>query len=512
MELSLTDFVHLRGIEREALRITESGIVSTNRHPIAFGSKLTNKTITVDFSESSLEIITKPHNSSENALKNLTEISSFCARNMLKNELLLNASMPLKTTEDIINIADFGNSHSGQMKKIYRKGLALRYGKIMQLIAGIHYNFSFDQKLMTYLSKKRAMSINALYFSVINHYFDFMFLLPYLFGSSPICAKSSLTGKKPDYLDELDENYYIGEYATSLRMSDFGYQSNAQKNLFITYGSLDSYVKDLIQATQTPYGPFLTFGEYSDNSKRHQLNSNILQLENEYYSAIRPKQIVNFEERPAYALLRRGVGYLEVRLLDVNPFHNIGIDAATSYFTEALLMTCLMLPPKKYCQKTIKRNRNNLNKVVINGRNPNLFVLVDGYHSRSFQDIGYYMIDTIEKYAKKMGPDYLMAIDLQRQKLEKVEYTPSAQIMTQSKKSYHSWVIEQSKKHHQSLLSYKISEQVSLYLKQQARESQALQNVLEQDVCCDIEDYIKYYYNNFALIGSKKCLSTNMGV
>jgi len=494
MQLPLTDFVHLRGIEREALRIKQSGEIATTQHPLAFGSKLTNTTITVDFSESLLELITKPHDGIDSALKNLTEISSFCAQNMLRNELLLNASMPLTTTEDALSIADFGSSHSGQMKKIYRQGLALRYGKIMQSIAGIHYNFSFDQKLMAYLSKTRDMSINALYFSVINHYFDFMFLLPYLFGASPICAKTSVIGKKPEYLDELDQNHYIGEYATSLRMSDFGYQSNAQKNLFISHENLTCYVKDLIQATETPYQYFSRLGEYDKNGKRQQLNSNILQIENEYYSAIRPKQIARRGERPACALLHRGVRYLEVRLLDVSPFSDIGIDASTSYFIEALLMTCLLLPPKKYCKKAMRRNRENLNKVVIQGRNPKLMIMADNQRSSSLQEIGYYLIDLVEKHAKAMGSPYLEAINLQRQKLESVEHTPSAQTISQSRTSYQAWLMQQSQKHYQSLLSYKVPEEIYLHLQHEAKQSQTAQKHLEQNDYGDIENYIKHYY------------------
>lgn len=364
MQLPLTDFSHLRGIEREALRITKSGKVATTEHPLAFGSNLTNETITVDFSESLLELITKPNATIDSALTRFIEISSFCAQNMSEDELLLNASMPLTTTEDALNIADFFLSNSGQMKQIYLQVLALRYGKIMQAIAGIHYNLSFDQKLMAHMSKTRGMTPYALYCSAINHYFDFMFLLPYLFGASPICAKTSVMGKKPDYLDELDQNYYVGEYATSLRVSDFGYQSKAQQNLFISHKNITSYIKDLIQATKTPYAYFTKLGQHDKNSQRQQLNSNILQIENEYYSPIRPKQVVKRGERPEYVLLHRGVRYIEVRLLDINPFSEIGIERNTSHFVEALLMTCLLLPTKKYCKKSIICNRQNFNKVV----------------------------------------------------------------------------------------------------------------------------------------------------
>ena len=495
-QLPLADFVHLRGIEREVLRITQSGNIAQTQHPSAFGSKLNNKTITVDFSESQLELITKPHDTVSNTLKSLSEISSFCAQNMLRNELLLNSSMPLNITESEIHIANFGSSHLGQMQRIYRQGLALRYGKMMQVISGIHYNFSFDPKLMTYISKIRGIEINSLYFSVINHYFDFMFLLPYLFGASPICSKTLVTGKDAKYLDKLDNNYYFGEYATSLRMSEFGYQNSAQKHLLISHLNLSNYVKDLIKATDTPHHHFSILGKYDGQGHQQQLNCNALQIENEYYAAIRPKQISKVKERPAHALLQQGVGYLELRLLDINPFFNIGIDFSTSYFIEALLMTCLMLPPKKYYKKAMRRNQENLNKVVMEGRNPKLLVMTDNHHSRKFQEVGFHMLDLIEKYSRTMGSSYLEAIDLQRKKLENVQDTPSAQILSKSCTSYQDWFMKESQKHHKSLIAYKIPKTAYLYLQNEAKESQMLQKNLEQKDSNDLETYIKKYYSS----------------
>lgn len=505
MNISLNNFVNLRGIEREALRIKKNGDISNNRYPKAFGSKLTNKSITVDFSDSLIELVTKPKPTIESCIKNLIEISSFCVQKIPKNEILLNSSMPLTTKEEIIKIAKFGTSNIGKIKELYRNGLALRYGKKMQIIGGIHYNFSFDQKLIEYIGKIRKMSSDQLYFSMIRNYFDFIILLPYLFGASPICAKTSIIGKKPSYLNELDNNYYICEYGTSLRMSSCGYQSKAQKNLSISYKNLASYVKDLIKATKSCNKEFSKIGKYNNKGKIQQLNINILQTENEYYETIRPKQLTNLENRIGLELMNNGVKYVEVRTLDTNPFSSIGIDYNTSYFIEALLTTCLLLPPKRYCKKAILRNKINFNKVVTDGRNPKLTLISSNNKQKRFRDIAYKLIDKIERYTKTMGLKYTESIDIQIQKIDCSKKTPSEQIILKSseKSCYKSWIINQSEKNHKELINNKISKNTILKLEKQAMQSNKTQIKLEKNTInsnVNIEDYINKYnkmYDNF---------------
>ena len=279
---------NLRGVERETLRINVDGTLANTAHAASLGHKLTNDSVTVDFSENLLEIITTPKKSIEEVLRNLKELSAFTLQNISQDEIILNISMPLSASEDDIKEADFGGSNSGMMKQTYRKGLSARYGKIMQIISGIHYNFSFDEELVAKKSKELGLSKSGVYFGVINNYFEYMWLLPYLFGASPICAKTSVKNK-PDYLQNLDDEFYVGEYATSLRMSDLGYTSPAQVGLNISYKDVKSYVKDLIGATATKFSNYAELGLYNQADERIQLNENILQIENEYYSPVRPK-------------------------------------------------------------------------------------------------------------------------------------------------------------------------------------------------------------------------------
>ncbi len=490
---NLNQYQHKRGIERETLRILRSGKTAASGHPKALGSKLTNSNITVDFSEGLLELITEPYDSIDKTFSRLEHILTFSTQNLPENELILATSMPLTTTEKEIKIADFGSSNSGKMKEVYRRGLAKRYGKIMQAISGVHYNFSYDVNLMNELTQTRKMTSDALYFSAINHYFEFMWLIPYLFGASPICAKTSVK-QKPDYLTSFDDEFYIGEYATSLRMSNLGYQSAAQDNLFISYENLKDYVYDLVNATNVPYPAFEEIGLFDGNGLRQQLNGSILQIENEYYSSIRPKQIAERCERPACALLNRGVAYLEVRVLDVNPFSALGIDKETAHFIEALLMTCLILPTKHYSKNNIARNKLNFSQVVTQGRNPKLQLINSQDKPQLLQALGIELLERIAHTAKNMGEQYEQAVNKQLKKLTDPTKTLSGQFMGAVKNGYLDTVLNLSASNTEHLQKLRLDDKERKAFAHEAQASLAAQSQLEQSDCCDLNTYIDHYY------------------
>ncbi len=493
MTFDLQHYQHKRGIERESLRILHSGRPATSDHPLALGSKLTNSNITVDFSEGLVELITEPFYDISSTFSRLTHILGFCSQNLAKDELLLATSMPLTATEDEIKVAHFGTSNSGKMKEVYRRGLAQRYGKIMQVISGVHYNFSYDVELINRLNQERNLSSDALYFSAINHYFDFMWLIPYLFGSSPICAKTSVK-QTPEYLKTLNDDFYIAEYATSLRMSGLGYQSPAQKDLYISYASLKDYVYDLINATKTTYPPFEKIGLYADNGSRQQLSTSILQIENEYYSSIRPKQITKRCERPACALLNRGVAYLEVRVVDVNPFDPLGIDETTAHFIEALLLSCLLQPKKQYQQSEIMRNKANFAKVVTHGRKPRLQLKDNQGKDISLKDFGVLQLELIAHTAQSMGDKYFQAVMQQFEKLTDPGKTLSAQLIDHAGKDYAQTVLELSRENTQGLQKVELSKDSYTGFSHQTAQSLVTQQALEESDCCDLESYIDHYY------------------
>src|SRR5690606_36054887 len=113
-------------------------------------------------------------------------------------------------------------------------------------------------------------------------------------------------------------------------------------------------------------------GEY------RQLSAGLLQIENEFYSTIRPKRVAARGETALTALRRRGVQYIEVRSLDINPFLPLGIDAETIHFLDAFLLFCL-LHESPVCTDAGSREASlNLKRVVNEGRRPGLTLQCDG--------------------------------------------------------------------------------------------------------------------------------------
>ncbi|MGH8500071.1 MAG: glutamate--cysteine ligase, partial [Methylococcales bacterium] len=315
----------LKGVEKECLRITPDGKISQSPHPRALGSALTHPYITTDYSEALLEFITPPFADTRDTLSFLRDIHQFVYDN-LPDELLLASSMPCAISGDAsIPIATYGASNIGMMKHIYRRGLDYRYGRSMQAIAGVHFNYSVPEvfwPVFQDIEKNRADLkdfIADAYFAMIRNLQRRGWIVLYLFGASPAICKSFLRDRKTFYhdFDEFDTHTFFKPYATSLRMSDIGYKNSNQARLNISYNNLQDYIESLTRAIETPHPDYQKIG-IRVNGEYRQLNDNILQIENEYYSTARPKQIARSGEKPTLALKRRGVRYVEVRSLDLD--------------------------------------------------------------------------------------------------------------------------------------------------------------------------------------------------
>ncbi len=333
-----------RGIERETLRVNPNGTLSQTDHPKALGSALTHPLITTDFSESLLEFITPAQSDIATTLAQLEDIHRFAVR-QLGSERLGAGSMPCYIEhQDQIRLAQYGTSNVGRMKTVYRQGLKNRYGSMMQAISGVHFNFSipveFWQHYQQLLNDTSPLDefISSQYLSLIRNYKRFVWLIVYLFGASPTLCKSFLEGRQSKYpFAELGQGSLYLPYATSLRMSDLGYTNSAQSALAVSYDSLSEYVSGLQRAISTESNEYQSIG-IKVNGEYQQLNANILQIENEFYSTIRPKRTIKSGERPTCALSKRGVEYIEVRALDVNPFSPVGIDADQMRFLDVFLL------------------------------------------------------------------------------------------------------------------------------------------------------------------------------
>ncbi|WP_087018104.1 glutamate--cysteine ligase [Thaumasiovibrio subtropicus] len=366
-----------RGIEREALRISPQGNLSDQPHPEGLGQALTHDWITTDFAESLLEFITPVSTDIDTTLSQLSDIHKF-TYSELGSEQLWPMSMPcFVENEAAITLAQYGQSNSGKMKTLYREGLKHRYGSVMQIISGVHFNFSFPEVFWEQLfgeqsDEARQESISGAYFGLIRNYYRYGWIIPYLFGASPaLCGSFIKASASTLPFKEIGEGTCYLPYATSLRLSDLGYTNSAQSVLRIGFNSIEQYVDGLQAAIRTPSEEFAKIGVKVDGEYR-QLNSNVLQIENELYSPIRPKRVAKSGEKPSDALQRGGVEYIEVRSLDVNPFSPEGIDADQIRFLDLFLTWATLTPSADMSDAELDCWRKNWSSVVVEGRDPEL--------------------------------------------------------------------------------------------------------------------------------------------
>ena len=371
----LVDIAH--GIEKESLRIDPHGHIAMTQHPAGLGSPLTHPSITTDFSEALLEFITPVFHDPEKCLDYLADLHTFLFSVMDREELIWTSSMPCVLDDDSrIPLARYGYSNIGKLKTLYRSGLSYRYGRAMQTIAGIHFNFSLPDSFWSQYQDMQQSPLSLQdfkteqYFSLIRNFRRYSWLLLYLFGASPAVCKSFVRNNPDHGLDEYDEYTLHKPFGTCLRMGDLGYTSAAQTDLYVSYNSLEEYARDLTKAIHTPYPPY---GEFAPEAGKYkQLNDSVLQIENEFYSTIRPKRESSSGLRPVKVLMAEGVQYIEVRCLDLNPFLPVGIDEEEINFLKAFLLFCLLRNSPPEDREVSGEIDRNLKTVVNRGREPGL--------------------------------------------------------------------------------------------------------------------------------------------
>ncbi|MNZ61465.1 Glutamate--cysteine ligase [compost metagenome] len=503
----------LHGIERECLRVTDEGRLAQTPHPEELGSALTNEQITTDYSESLLEFITPALPDPADTLASLDSIHRF-AYSKLGNEYLWSPSMPCPLpAEEDIPIAYYGTSNIGQLKYVYRKGLALRYGKTMQCIAGIHYNFSLPEKLWPLLKQAEGFVgtdrdfQSSSYIALIRNFRRYSWLLMYLFGASPALDAGFLRGRSHQ-LEQLDPQTLYLPYATSLRMSDLGYQSNAQAGLTPCYNNLASYTDSLRKAVGTPYPPYVEIGTHVDG-EWVQLNTNILQIENEYYSNIRPKRVTYTGERPIQALTSRGVQYVEVRCLDINPFLPVGIDLTEARFLDAFLLFCALEDSPLLDNGECGQCTDNFLSVVKEGRRPGLELRRDG-QPIELKAWASDLLGRIGQLAELLdhaqgGDEHAKALAAQQAKVDDASLTPSAQVlarMSEHEESFIQFSLRQSRLHAQTFREQPLPTERQQAYETLARNSLAEQSRLEQQEVGDFDLFVGAYQASILAISN----------
>ena len=463
-----------RGIEKESLRTSPSGQLAQTAHPCALGSALTNPHITTDFSEAQVELVTGAHASVQDCLQELTQIHQFVYQ-ALDHEQLWVSSMPgALPADEAIPIGQYGSSNVGQAKSVYRMGLGHRYGRRMQTISGIHYNWS-----MPGLS-------NDDYFGLIRNFRRQSFLLLVLFGASPAVTTCFVHGQDHGLQPLGDHTLYL-PYATSLRMGRLGYQSDAQSSLAVSYNGLKGYAASLQDALTRAYPAYEAIGIQDEQGGYKQLSTSLLQIENEFYSTIRPKRVIQTGERPLHALRERGVEYVEVRCMDLNPFLSIGIDDNTVRFLDIFLLHCLLSDSPEDTPQEIAALARNQQKVATRGREPGLR-LERGNDEVLLMDWAKDIVQRCQTIAQALdaaqgGRAHQEAWQAAASALADPSLLPSARVVaamqSQQTPGHVAFSLAQSAQTHAKLTAHALSAEVLAKFEQQAQTSLQDQTAIE---------------------------------
>jgi len=500
-----------RGIEKESLRISPDGKLAQTPHPVGLGSALTHSSITTDYSEALMEFITPVSQSIDESLETLENIHTFVYQN-LADEILWSASMPcIMTGDDGIPVAHYGSSNVARMKTVYRYGLGNRYGRLMQALAGIHYNFSMPQEFWQQAWESEDCPgtitdyISNRYLDLIRNFQRYSWLLVYLYGASPAVCASFLRGSDKHNLIPFDDQARSLHmpFGTALRMGDLGYNSDAQKGLNICYNSLDNYVETLSRAILQPHPGYgsIASGQTGDYQ---QLNDSLLQIENEFYSPIRPKRVAYSGETPLTALCRGGIEYIEVRCVDVSPFTPVGLDAQQIRFMDTFLLFCLLedSPPCTDEEQAIMDH--NLATVVNRGREPGL-MLKDCSGERPFTELANTLLQSMEGVADLLdrafnSADYNSTLEDQKAKVTDPELTPSARMLREMRETelpFFRLEMEYSKRWAEHFRAATLATDVTDKLEAETRRSLQAQTDIEQSDTINFDQYLKEFYTQY---------------
>ncbi len=497
----------MRGLEKEALRVQPDGWLAQTPHPAALGSTLTHPNITTDYSEALIELITPPCESIDSALGWLDDLHRYTYAHIGSERLWVN-SMPCKLGPDSnIPLAQYGSSNVGRMKTLYRHGLGIRYGRRMQTIAGIHYNLSFPtafwQRWHDQAGDQGDLQdfISERYLGLVRNFQRHSWLLLYLLGASPAVCATFLAGREHGLRSLPSGTLYLPE-ATSLRMSSLGYQNDAQSDLKVSYNALGEYIRDLDRAIRTPWPPYEAAGVIKDGVYQ-QINANILQIENEYYGLVRPKQTIRRGERPTQALTRRGVEYVELRCVDLDPFEPLGISHDSAHFLEVFALHCLLADSPLFSAGDYQRLPLNQQAMVERGRDPEL--MLDGdIGSRYFRDMAARLFAELLPVAVVLDDAhatdaYSAAIELQIAKLKEPAMTGSAMVLRSLEDhqgSFYRFAQDRADRIREDFLARPLASARMAELSALAARSLGDQDAIEHEPQLPFADYLAAYFAN----------------
>ena len=305
------------GLEEESLRVLADGSFAHTEHPFPEDDH-----IVCDFSENQSEINTGVHPSAAGAMRELKEhrdrlIAALQARP--QKEYLWPSSNPafIRNEEDI-PIALFAGRHVSKTR--YREYLSDKYGRYKMTFSGIHVNYSFSDTLLRIDYGYRSAEEGELSFE---EYRDgvYLYLAQGLVSYGWILV--ALTAASP----VMDSSYFEkGVYGkdvfagmASVRCSELGYW-NAFAPLF-DYTDIRRYADSMLSYVQR----------------------GILRAPSELYYPIRLKSA---GENSLRRLKETGVNHIELRMFDLNPLVETGLEERDVVFAQ-LLMIWLVCTPRR---------------------------------------------------------------------------------------------------------------------------------------------------------------------
>ncbi|HSC83653.1 MAG TPA: glutamate--cysteine ligase, partial [Pseudomonas sp.] len=257
-----------------------------------------------------------------------------------------------------------------------------------------------------------------------------------------------------------------------------------------------------------PYPAYAEIGTKNAAGEWLQLNTNIIQIENEYYSSIRPKRVTYSGERPIQALMSRGVQYVEVRCLDINPYLPLGIDLDQARFLDAFILFCALEDSPQLASGVCRASTENFLKTVKEGRRPGLHLQRDGEPVELKAWAG----ELLERFApiaalldRAYGGDaFQTALHLQRRKVDDVSLTPSARVLAELREtgeSFRAMALRHSQEHAATFRAQPLSAEEQATFEAMARQSLEEQAELESAEPGDFDTFVAAYQASILGIG-----------
>jgi glutamate--cysteine ligase len=463
------------GIEREGLRVLENGDLSYTHHPKVFGDKVLNPFITTDFSESQLECITPVLNTAKEVFNYSNILYDICALE-IGDEYIWPQSMPCIISKDKdIPIAEYSNSESGDVARKYRENLLKKYGHKVQLISGIHYNFSFSEEIIKKLYEDSNSSLSYrlykdnIYLKIARNYTRYRWLLIYLTGSTSV-VQGTYDKDSCNYCKKVNEQTYSINGAISFRNSEIGYKNSV--DLFPSYESTEEYIKSI--------NKFISDGTIESHK--------------ELYSSVRlkAKDNINFFN----SLDNEGINYLEYRSIDINPFVKGGIAKEDLEFIHIFNLFLLFKSESNYemWQEEAQGNQMTIAKYGLNDIQLNR----DGIKV-SKKEWALQILEEVKAINNELNLDKETIIDLMISKINNPKLTYASRILEKvSKEGYVGAHIELAKKYKESAYNnrYKLEGFEDLELSTQILMKESLKRGIEFEILDRSENFISLKRGN----------------